>query len=122
MGVSQGEMQVIKAMQDAQVLANKQSVANVVTFKSFFGPKMDALTGAISSASRSSTFLSWVLIFITVIGTLIAGLSWYGSYNEKKALQSLSDEQLQCALEKSLGKSDVAMFVAVELCAREVSK
>ena len=45
MGVSQGELHVIKAMQDAQNLANEQSVANVITFKRYFGPKMDALRG-----------------------------------------------------------------------------
>ena len=120
MGTNEKEKDSIEAMRAAQNSANEQSAANVVTFKKFFGPKMEALTDSIDSASRSSSFLSRVLIGVTLVGTIIAGLGWYQGYSEKQTIKALSTQELRCAFEKSLGKSDIAMLAAIELCEREL--
>jgi hypothetical protein len=119
MGISHGEQKEIDAMQKAQTSANAQSASNVVTFKKYFGPKMESLTSAISEASRGSSFLSKVLIGITVVGTIIAGLQWYSAYGRAPDFSEYSDARLHCVVTQGKNQDQELVEAVIEFCSRE---
>jgi len=118
MAISQGEEKVIKSVQDAQESANAQSSLNVVNFKEYFGPKIENLTEAINSASQGSSFLSKVIIVVTVVATIIAGLQWYSTNARSHDFSQFGDKQLQCILALTKNQSEAMIDAAIEICMR----
>ena len=106
-------------MRAAQDSANAQSASNVVTFKQYFGPKMESLTGAIVSSSESSSFLSKVIIGVTIIGTLIAGLQWYSALGADPDFSAFSDKRLDCVVAHGEEQSPVMVNAIIEFCSRK---
>jgi len=92
----------------------EQSMYNVITLKQFFGPKLDALTNAINSASKSSSWLSISIVFLTAIGVIISLSSLWLHYNAENKIRSLSISQLECVINKASGGGDLIVVAATE--------
>jgi len=94
----------------------EQSMYNVVTLKQFFGPKLDALTNAINSASKSSLWLSISIGILTAIGVFISLLNLWLHYDSENKIRSLSRSQLECVINKASGGGDLIVIAATEYC------
>jgi hypothetical protein len=119
MAVNQEKSEVIKTLKETQNSANKQAMLNTENFSKFFGPKLDGLTQSINSASSSSSFLSRIIIIVTVVGTLIAAFQWYSDYSKTPNFSGLSNDNLACIMRLAKDQNDQVTSIAFEICSRK---
>jgi hypothetical protein len=103
---------------DSQNSANRAAESNTVDLKKFFGPKLDELTVAINSASKSSGVLSLVIICltaITTVNTISEGIIIYCSTPDFSALNY---QQLECVMTNSNNGGDLLLKASLEYCER----
>ena len=79
---------------------------------------MDALTQAITAASNGSSFLSKVIIGVTIVGTIIAALQWFSAHNNDYDFTQYSDKQLKCIIGLTKSQNETMIDAAIELCSR----
>ena len=120
MASSPEEEEFVRALRENQNNANQQSMLNTVNLRKFFGPKLDELTKSINAASAGSSFLSKVIIGVTITGTIIAGLQMYSSYITKPDFSKLSDENLKCVMALAKDQNQQVTGIALEICARKL--
>ena len=114
------EDKMVQATHDAQQSANIQAALSTADLGRHFGPKILALTDAINAASKSSGYLSKVLIAIAFIGTAIAFSQWYSAYGSILDFSEYSDETLDCIITHGKGQSQTMLGAVIEHCEREL--